>query len=71
MTDRVRGVLVTFENDIRVDDLEPVVAAIKMLKGVLSVKPVPANIDGHISEERVRFDLGQKLWKIIYPEQKR
>lgn len=71
MTDRLRGVIVTFEHDIRVDDAEPLIDAIKMLKGVLSVKPVVTDIQDHIAQERARHDLGQKLWKVIYPDPKR
>lgn len=38
MTDRLLGVWVAFEKDIRVDDVKPLIAAIKQMKGVLAVK---------------------------------
>jgi hypothetical protein len=68
MTDRLRGVIVTFEKDIREDDAQPLLVAIEQLRGVLSVKPIVATIDSHISEERAKHELGQNVLKVIYPE---
>lgn len=68
MTDRLRGVIVTFQKDIRTDDAETLILAIEQLRNVLSVKPVVATIDSHISEERAKHELGQKVLKVIYPD---
>lgn len=68
MTDRLKGVVVTFEKDIREDDAEEILSAIRMVKGVLSVKPLVSNYEQHVAEERVRMELGQKLLKILYPD---
>jgi hypothetical protein len=68
MTDRLKGVIVTFKEDIRVDDAEAVINAIQMVKGVLSVKPLVSNYDQHIAEQRVRMDLHEKLFNVIYPK---
>lgn len=67
MTDRLKGVIVTFERDIREDDAEAVLNAIRMIKGVLSVKPLVADVDFHIAEERVRQELTKKLWDVLHP----
>lgn len=69
MTDRLRGVIVTFEKDIREDDAEHVILAIEQLRNVLSVKPIVASIDSHISEERAKSELGRKVLKVIYPDE--
>lgn len=71
MTDRFRGLLVTFAKDVREDDAEAHINAIRMIKGVLDVQPVPSNIDLVISESRVRHELGEKIWKVIYPEKEK
>jgi hypothetical protein len=68
MTERLRGLLVTFEEDVREDDAEAIINAIRLIKRVLTVKTIPSNIDLRISEDRVRHELGQKLWKVIYPD---
>uniref|UniRef100_A0A6M3IZC8 Uncharacterized protein n=1 Tax=viral metagenome TaxID=1070528 RepID=A0A6M3IZC8_9ZZZZ len=68
MTDRYHSLTVVFDQDIRDDDVEPILIAIKMIKGVLSVKPKVADMDSYMAEERVRNDLGKKLWDVLYPK---
>jgi hypothetical protein len=70
MTQRIKGVLVTFDDDIREDDVEPLLAAMRLLRRVISVEPVPADISGHIARERARHDLAKQLWEVLYPERK-
>jgi ATP sulfurylase len=69
MTDRLKGVIVTFQNDVREDDAEAILNAIRMIKGVLSAKPLVSDVNQHMAEQRVRQELGEKLWKVIYPDQ--
>lgn len=71
MTDRLVGYIVTLKEDTRVDDAEAITNAIKMVKGVLSVKPVVADVEAHMAYERARHDLGQKLFEVIYPDTKK
>ena len=68
MTDRINALTVVLNKDIRIDDVEGLINAIEMLRGVLSVSPhVADTLDSHIAENRVRHDLGQKLFDIVYP----
>jgi len=67
MTTRLKGLLVTFEPDVREDDAECIINAIRLLKRVIAVKPIPNDIEQSIAEDRVRLDLGKKLWNVIYP----
>lgn len=69
MTDRLNGVWVAFENDIREDDAESLINAIKRLRGVLSVKTNVVDFNGWIAEERVRRELGEKLLSILAPKE--
>ena len=68
MTDRYHSLTVALDRDIRDDDAEPILMAIRMIKGVLSVKPKVADMDSNMAEDRARIDLGQKLWDVIYPK---
>lgn len=52
MTDRHAGYLVTLADDVREDDAEAVINALRMVKGVVRVEPVPANIDQSIARTR-------------------
>lgn len=68
MTDRLNGVFVVFDRDFRVDDAEPLINAIKQLRGVASVEwnvTDPADV---VATVRARYELGEKLMKALYPE---
>jgi hypothetical protein len=67
MTDRIKGVLITFEKDIRDDDAEPIIQTLKMIKGVLTVKPYVTHMEdymlyqkGHLDARRAMFDFLKK-----------
>jgi hypothetical protein len=68
MTDRVGSFLVTLEGDIRVDDAEATLNAIRMIRRVISVEPLISNIEQQVAEGRVRRELGDKILKAIFPE---
>lgn len=68
MTDRYNALTVVLERDIRDDDAEAILAAMRMIKGVRSVTGNVVDMESHIAEERVRHELGQKLIAIIYPK---
>lgn len=70
MTDRLKGVWVAFERDIRTDDVEPLIEAIKCLRGVLAVEPSIATSDDWWAISRVRQELGEKIWEVLYPKEK-
>lgn len=70
MADRVHSLTVVLEADQRIDDAEPLIAAIKHLRGVLDVRPVVADVMSLMAEERAKRELGQKLWEVLYPSRK-
>lgn len=66
MTDRFKGLVVTFEHPVREDDAEALIQAIKMLKGVIGVAPVLENVDDQINRTQIRDELGQKLIDLVW-----
>lgn len=68
MTDRIKGLVVTLDDDYRDDDIEPVINAIRMLRGVLDVRPLVADVSDHVARVRVRHELQDKLWKALTNE---
>ncbi len=66
MTDRHSGYIVVLEADKREDDAEAVITALRMVKGVLSVKPIDADVNTQIAETRVRSEIASKLFEVIY-----
>ncbi len=65
MTDRVKGFTVTLEHDIRIDDVQPILEAIRMIRGVVDVQPSIANSDDMIIESRVRSEFREKFYKFL------
>lgn len=67
MTTKLKGCTVAFTDDIREDDAEKILEAIRCLRGVLTVRPIEASpSDDWIIEER-RRDLEKKLWAVLRP----
>jgi hypothetical protein len=67
MTNRHSGYVVVLTDDIREDDAEAVITALKMIKGVLSVQPIVngANTEEIITTFRVNDKWRDKLTKLI------
>jgi hypothetical protein len=65
MTDRLKGLIVTFEKDIRDDDAQGVIDAILMIKGVLSVTTSVSTSDDSMNRLRIRHELKEKLFEAL------
>lgn len=61
MTDRYNAVVVAFDRDIREDDAEAVINAIRMIKGVVNVTPNVTDISDHVAAMRAKRELSEKL----------
>lgn len=66
MTDRYFCLTVALERDIRDDDAECIINAIKMIRGVLNVKGEVSNPDVWMAEERARRELAEKILDVVY-----
>ncbi|GIH95339.1 hypothetical protein ACFFMN_23545 [Planobispora siamensis] len=64
MTDRHAGYLVVLERDVRDDDAAAIIAALGMVKGVLSVDPVLADYREQIMRIRVDEDWRTALYRL-------
>lgn len=65
MTDRVKGLTVTLEHDIRIDDVEFIKQAIEMIRGVASVDYSISNSDDIINQARIKHELKMKLFEAL------
>lgn len=61
MTDRLNGVWVAFDRDIRTDDAEMVINAIRCIRGVCAVEPNVTEVSDYLARARVREELGTKV----------
>ena len=62
MTDRHAGYIVILDHDTREDAAEHIINALRMVRGVVDVQPVTANLDERIAEVRV----GARLRTLLY-----
>lgn len=67
MTARIKGCWVAFERDVREDDAESLIGAIRQLRGVLAVEASVAEPADWIATERIRRELSEKLWAVLHP----
>ena len=65
MTDRVRGLTVCLDKDQRIDDVQELIKAIEMMKGVAIVNPLITDSGDWMAQERAKRELRQKLWEIL------
>ena len=65
MTSRYQAFTVALENDVREDDAENLITAIRALRGVLTVVPVVSDISGYGAYERARRELQTKIDKAL------
>ena len=68
MTDRVKGFTVTLDDDYRIDDVEKIMEAIRIFKGVGSVEPNITTSSDWVNRERVKNEFKGKLFKFIESE---
>lgn len=68
MTDRYSHITVVFEKDIREDDAEPILNAIRLLKGVIAVTPNVDNIAVYAGEQRALHKIRSQIQDIVWPE---
>lgn len=68
MTDRIDAFIVVLEKDMRDDDVQPTLEAIKHIRGILSVTPHKMDISGYVTSARVRAELFQQILRLFYPE---
>lgn len=64
MTDRHAGYVVVLEENIREDAAAATITALRMVKGVVDVRPVVADLDLAIASSRVDDRWRRLLWNL-------
>jgi len=65
MTDRYATLTVALDHDIRDDDAEHLVNAIKMMRGVADVSGHVNNMEVWTAHARIRREWGEKLHEVL------
>lgn len=62
---RHAGYLVTLEHDLSDEQSQRVIDALMLVKGVIEVKPIPAEMNQSIGEDRARRSFERRIWKAL------
>jgi hypothetical protein len=65
MTTRYKSFIVSLEHDIRDDDADAIITALKMVKGVLRVEPQEATVNDLTIQYREKSELRKKLFDFL------
>lgn len=65
MTDRLNGLTVTLEPNMREDDAQCIIDAILLLKGVVSVTTHVADPMHHFAVQQAKAEMQRKIWDIV------
>jgi len=65
MTDRHAGYVVVLAEDVREDDAEGILNAIRMIRGVASAEPIIADLDIHIAQSRADQKWRERLYELL------
>lgn len=65
MTDRTNHLTVVLDDDYRDDDVQHIVNAIGMIKGVISVGVNVLDSDDYVARAVARTQLTSKLWDVL------
>ena len=65
MSDRVKGFVITLENDVRLDDVELLMQTIRYMRGVANVEPSIVDSSDWINQQRIKSELKYKMYQFI------
>ena len=65
MTDRIKGLTVLLKDNYREDDVEILMQAIRLMKGVIGVNKHIAKSEDYIIRQQVKCDLLQKIAELL------
>jgi len=65
MTTRLKGFVVTLVEDVREDDAEAVMTALRMVRWVLSVQPVTADPGDEMIRYRVDTEWRKRIYELL------
>lgn len=68
MSDKYAGFVVGLDKDLRSDEVQATLNAIKMIRGVIVVEPVVTTATLHIAQGRAAREFEKKLLDTFFPE---
>lgn len=65
MTDRLNAIIVVLDRDTREDDAEPILEAIRQLKGVISVTGNVTDLSDHAARQLAKHEIKMQIFSLL------
>ena len=65
MTDRVKGCWVAFDHDMRIDDVEQTIDAIRQIRNVIAVDTLVSKSDDWVIRQRIGLEIRDQLLALV------
>ena len=65
MSTRLKGVVVTFDSDIRADDAEVIITAIRCIRRVATVDPLESTFEHDMAVRLAKVQLTNKILELL------
>lgn len=65
MSDKAKGIVITFNVDLDYEQLQNIKNALRMIKGVADVKESVVNVDDYINRQRIKLEYQNKLREVF------
>ncbi len=68
MSDKLKGITITFDHNMNEEQADALINAIKMFKGVLHVEPSIVTGQDHMNRTLIKAEFLNKIFKLISDE---
>ena len=65
MSRTLNALTVVLEHDMREENAEPLINAIRMLRGVVSVDTHVADMESHLAKTQAKHELRMKIFEVL------
>ena len=65
MSQHFKGLVITFSEDLREENVKELTNALTQFRHVLSVQPIEMDFQDLMNRDRVRYELESKLWDAL------
>lgn len=68
MSSKINSITIVFKNDISEEYCNRLIEAFSLYAGIQSIDRNITDHNLYVAESRVRNELGEKLWEVLYPK---
>ena len=67
MTDRVKAIIITLEEDVRIDNtyLDSLINVLREVKGIANIEMSLTTTDDYINREKIKSEMKKKLYEVL------